>query len=455
MKAMSWWCWAAVCAAAVCLFQAGCQKAPPAAKPKAGPPAGPAATSPSTPASPAAKEVGEAKEVAKPAGEKPAAKGAQQTPAEEKPAGKPHEEKPSPAAAPKEPAEEKPAATRGEEKPAVKTGEEKPGQEKLGSKAAEVKPAPEAVVQVPLGLPPLPIPKDNPLTPEKIELGKMLYFDKRVSKDGTVACATCHDPNMAWAEHTPTSAGIGKQVGPRNSPTVMNAAYATSMFWDGRAATLEEQATGPVENPIEMAHKMSDLVEQLNKIPEYRERFQKVFGTPVTKEGFAKAIAAFERTILVGNSPYDRFKAGDTNALTDAQKRGLALFEKVGCADCHTPPLFSDYEFHNAGVGMDKPKPDPGRKEVTKKDEDMGAFRVPSLRNVADTAPYFHDGSAKTLEEAVALMAAGGKDNPHRSPDFDTVRQAKITPEQQKDLVEFLKALSGPIPHVEPPKLPQ
>jgi len=432
MKANRWWWCAAVCAVALG-FQLGCQKSPSPTKPKAGPPAmasqTPAATPPLEGTKPPQKEikpqVAEEKAKEKPA-EKPAAKTAEPPSAEEKPAAKPAEEKPI-----TKPAEEKPAA-----------------------KPAESKSAPPAVVQVPLGLPPVPVPKDNPMTPEKIELGKMLYFDKRVSKDGTVSCATCHDPQMAWAEHTPTSTGIGKQVGPRNSPTVMNAAYATSMFWDGRAATLEEQATGPVENPIEMGHQMSQVVAQLGKIPEYHERFQKVFGTPVTKEGFAKAIAAFERTILVGNSPYDRFKAGDANALTEAQKRGLALFEKVGCADCHTPPLFSDYEFHNAGVGMDKPNPDPGRKEVTKKDEDMGAFRVPSLRNVADTAPYFHDGSAKTLEEAVALMAAGGKDNPHRSPDFDTVRQAKITPEQQKDLVEFLKALSGPIPQVEPPKLP-
>lgn len=448
MKATRWWYCVAVCAAALCLFWSGCQKSPSPAKPKAGPPAGTGQTPAATPPL----------EGTQPPKEEPKPQVPEEKP-QEKPADNPAGKAPESPSAGEKPAEEKPATKPAEEKPAVETpaakpAEEKPGEEKPAAKAPEAKSEPQALVQVPLGLPPLPIPKDNPLTPEKIELGKMLYFDKRVSKDGTVSCATCHDPKMAWAEHTPTSIGIDKKAGPRNSPTVMNAAYATSMFWDGRAATLEEQATGPVENPIEMGHQMSDLVLQLDKIPEYHERFQKVFGTPVTKEGFAKAIAAFERTILVGNSPYDRFKAGDAHALTEAQKRGLALFERVGCADCHTPPLFSDYEFHNAGVGMDKPNPDPGRKEVTKNDEDMGAFRVPSLRNVADTAPYFHDGSAKTLEEAVALMAAGGKDNPHRSPDFDTVRQAKITPEQQKDLVEFLKALSGPIPQVEPPKLP-
>jgi cytochrome c peroxidase len=293
------------------------------------------------------------------------------------------------------------------------------------------------------------------MTPEKIELGKMLYFDKRVSKDGTISCATCHDPKRGWAEDEPTSTGIRGQKGGRNAPTVINAAYATSQFWDGRAATLEEQAVGPVANPIEMGSSMPAVVEKLSKIPEYQERFQKVFGTGVTEKGFAQAIAAFERTIVSGDSAYDRFKAGDKKALSGAQKRGLKVFEKAGCANCHSPPLFSDYDFHNAGVDAGKPKPDEGRKMVTKKDEDTGAFRVPSLRDVAKTAPYFHDGSARTLEEAVALMAAGGKDNPHRSSDFDPVREAKLTSKDQKDLVEFLKALSGKYPIVEPPKLPE
>lgn len=313
--------------------------------------------------------------------------------------------------------------------------------------------SPAATVQVPLGLPALSIPEDNPMTPEKIELGKMLYFDKRVSKDGSVSCATCHDPTMAWAEHTPTSTGIHKQVGERNSLTVINAAYASAQFWDGRAATLEEQATGPVENSIEMGHSMAAVVAQFSKIPEYEKRFQKVFGTGVTKEGFAKAVAAFERTVLSGDSPYDRFVKGDKSALSEAQQRGLDTF-KDNCAVCHTPPLFSNYQYYNAGVGANRPKPDEGRKAVTKKDKDLGKFRVPSLREVANTHPYFHDGSAKTLEEAVALMADGGKDNPNLAIQLKAVREAKLTEQDRKDLVEFLKALSGKYPVVEPPKLP-
>ncbi len=179
-----------------------------------------------------------------------------------------------------------------------------------------------------------------------------------------------------------------------------------------------------------------------------------MFGTDVTSEGIAKAIAAFERTVLSGNSPYDKFKAGDQSALNDVQKRGWEVFQKAGCADCHEPPLFSNYEFENAGVGMDKEKPDAGRKAVTGKDEDLGKIRVPALREVANTGPYFHDGSGATLEDAVALMAGGGKDNPNLSEMLKSVRDAKLTEQDRKDLVEFLKALSGEYPIVEPPQQP-
>jgi cytochrome c peroxidase len=314
-------------------------------------------------------------------------------------------------------------------------------------------------VNVPLGLPTLPVPPDNPITAEKVELGKMLYFDPRLSADGKVSCATCHDPQMAWAEHEATSTGIEKQVGGRNAPTVINAAYAPVMFWDGRAATLEEQALGPVQNPIEMGRKTPEMMEamfqDLGKIEQYRERFKKVFGTEVNKDGVAKAIAAFERTILSGNSPYDRFKAGDEKALSDQQKRGLNLFENAAlCSVCHVPPRMSSYLYQNAGLGAEKKEPDPGRKQVTGKASDQGKFRVPSLREVANTAPYFHDGSVATLEEAVAAMAGGGKDNPNRSPIFKSVREANLTEQDRADLVAFLKALSGEFPVMAPPKLP-
>ena len=304
----------------------------------------------------------------------------------------------------------------------------------------------ESKTALPLGLPELPVPKDNPQTPEKIALGKKLYFDTRLSKDGTISCATCHDPEMAWTEHRATSKGIGDQIGGANSPTVINAAYAKKQFWDGRADSLEEQALGPIENPIEMGHDLDVLVKELAKIPEYKDGFQEVFGTGVTKDGIAKAIASFERTVLSGNSPYDQFKAGDKDALTKSQKRGMELFEDLGCATCHAPPLFSNYGYYNAGVGMDKEKPDEGRKDVTGRDRDLGKFRVPALREVADTGPYFHDGSVATLEKAVALMAGGGKDNANLSGMLKSIGDEKLSEQDKKDILEFLKALSGEYP---------
>ncbi|NQU20098.1 MAG: c-type cytochrome [Candidatus Nealsonbacteria bacterium] len=301
------------------------------------------------------------------------------------------------------------------------------------------------VPKVPLGLPPLPVPDDNPMTAEKIALGRLLYFDKRLSKDGTISCATCHDPKVAWTEDRATSKGIDGQIGGANSPTVINSAYAKAQFWDGRAATLEEQALGPMENPIEMGHKLDVLVTELEKIPEYKEGFQKVFSTGVTKDGIAKAIAAFERTVLSGNSPYDQYEAGKKDALTAAQKRGLDLFNDY-CATCHAPPLFSNYRYYNTGVGMDKKKPDEGRKAVTGKDRDLGKFRVPALREVAATGPYFHDGSVKTLEEAVDIMAGGGKGDANVTVMLKALREEDISKQDRKDLVEFLKALSGDYP---------
>jgi cytochrome c peroxidase len=300
----------------------------------------------------------------------------------------------------------------------------------------------------------VPIPEDNPMTAEKVELGRMLYFDKRVSKDGTISCATCHDPKLGWAERTPTSTGINQQVGGRNAPTVINSAYAPAQFWDGRAASLEEQAVGPVGNSIEMGHSMAAVVASFNEIPEYKERFQKVFGTDVTEDGFAKAVAAFERTVLSGNSPYDKFQAGDKTAMSESAQRGMKLFEDAGCANCHEPPLFSSYDYENAGVGTGAEKPDLGRMDVTKDEEDKGKFRIPALRSIADTAPYFHDGSAKALDDAVALMAGGGVDNPNLSEMLKEVGEAKIDEQGRNDLCEFLKALSGEYPKTEPPELP-
>lgn len=309
---------------------------------------------------------------------------------------------------------------------------------------------------VPLGLSPVPIPQSNLQTAAKIELGRHLYFDTRLSGDGTVSCATCHNPSLGWTDGRPTSKGIKGQIGHRNAPSIINAAYHRTQFWDGRAASLEEQALGPIENPIEMGSDLTDVVNKLSIDADYSERFKDVFGTQVTRDGIGKAIAAFERTIVSGNSPYDRYEAGDDNALNETQKRGMDIFmDRANCAACHIPPTFSNGRFYNAGVGMDEDKPDPGRKCVTKRQRDYGRFRVPSLRDVEKTGPYFHDGSAKTLEEAVMLMAAGGKDNPNLSSMFKVVRLANLTEQDKKDLVEFLKALSGEYPIIKDPNLPR
>jgi cytochrome c peroxidase len=306
----------------------------------------------------------------------------------------------------------------------------------------------DETLQPPLGLPPVFWPDDNPFTPAKAELGKLLFFDKRLSSDGSVSCASCHDPAHAFTDASPNSLGIGGQRGGRSAPTVINRAYSTLQFWDGRTASLEEQAKGPIANPIEMTiHKTPDLahshvVSRLKAVPGYLDRFKKVFGTPeVTIDHVAQAIATFERTVLSGNSPYDRFQAGDENALTPAQKRGMTVFfKKAACDSCHLGFNFTDGSYENIGVGMDKPDPDLGRYVITHKEEDKGAFKTPTLREVEHTAPYMHDGSQKTLEEVIEHYDKGGIKNPHLN---QRIKPLHLTAEEKQDLVAFLRSLSG------------
>jgi len=297
------------------------------------------------------------------------------------------------------------------------------------------------------------IPKDNPLTPEKIQLGKQLYFDKRLSADGTIACVTCHAPDKGFSDGRPTSVGIRGQVGGRNAPVTINRLFSQDQFWDGRAASLEEQALGPVQNPIEMGNTLDGMAATLSKIKGYQEQFKKVFGTDVSKEGVANAIAAFERSLLCGNSAFDRFEAGDKKALSESAQRGLALFRgKVNCAKCHTGFNFTDEGYHNIGVGMDKPNPDLGRYNVTKLEVNRGASKTPTLRNIAASAPYFHDGSAKTLDEVIEFYAKGAVKNPHLSKE---IKPLSLTAQEKGDLVSFLKSLSCPDLKVTAPALPK
>jgi cytochrome c peroxidase len=309
--------------------------------------------------------------------------------------------------------------------------------------------------KLPLGLPPIPIPADNPMTPEKVDLGKQLYFDPRLSCDDMVSCASCHDPKKGWSNGERFATGVRGQKGGRSAPTIINAAYHNLQFWDGRAKQLEGQALGPIENPIEMDHKLEDLVKKLNGIEGYRTQFQKVFGTSVTKENIAKAIAAFERTILSGDAPFDRYKAGDKTALSEAAQRGFRVFfNKAHCSACHTGPNFSDGAFHNIGVGMEAEKPDLGRYEISKLEGDKGAFKTPTLREIARTAPYMHDGRFQTLEEVVEYYDKGCHPNPYLD---EEIFPLKLTPQEKADLVTFLKEglSSESYPEVAPPKLPQ
>jgi cytochrome c peroxidase len=296
---------------------------------------------------------------------------------------------------------------------------------------------------IPKGLVPIIWPANNVYTPEKAELGWLLYFDKRLSADGTLSCASCHEPKHAFTDAQPFPTGIRGQKVPRHAPTIINRAFSVEQFWDGRAATLEEQAKGPMANPLEMGNTLEQVVKTVRAIPGYRERFKKVFGTDeLTIDHVAQAIATFERCILSGNSAYDRFKAGDTKALSASAQNGMTIFfsNKARCDSCHDGINFTNGKFANIGIGMDRPNPDLGRYVLTKREEDKGAFKTPTLREIALTGPYMHDGSFKTLEEVVEHYDKGGIKNPWLHQD---VRPQMMTPQEKKDLVEFLKSLSG------------
>ena len=337
---------------------------------------------------------------------------------------------------------------------------------------------------LPLGLPTVPIPEDNPQTKEKIALGKKLFEDKRFSADGKVSCATCHDPAKAFADGLPVAEGINKLKGTRNSPTVINAAYYTSQFWDGRRPSLEEQAKDPFINPVEHGlgkeqnfHQF--IIDIIRKDPEYPKAFNQVFGIDkmgITIDHVVKAIASFERTVISGNSPFDRYKyGGDKNALSDSAKRGLELYKgKARCQECHMISekyaLFTDNKFHNLGVGFKKIQPklrqlvkevkmsrqkgreldeailtdsdisELGRFVITGKTSELGTFKTPTLRNIAVTGPYMHDGSMATLEEVMELYNKGGEKNPF----LGSVRVLNLTEQEIKHIIAFMESLTSP-----------
>ena len=310
-------------------------------------------------------------------------------------------------------------------------------------------------IQAPLGLPPVPIPADNPPTAETIALGRRLYYDTGLSVDNTVSCATCHNPGMGFTDNKAVSTGVHGKTGTRSAPTVINSAYYTTQFWDGRADSLEAQAAGPMANPVEMAHTLTGVVEHLQKDAGYRDEFKKAWGTDqITIDMVTKSIASFERTVIAGNSPFDRFYYGrDKSAMSESAQRGLKVFvnpKKGNCQVCHTIgdkyALFTDNKFHNIGVGVDLEGKfaDTGRYALTKNEADMGAFKTPTLRNCAQTAPYMHDGSIPDLKAVVDHYIGGGNSNPHLDKEIHSLDF--LTGQERADLLEFMKALTGELP---------
>ncbi len=306
-------------------------------------------------------------------------------------------------------------------------------------------------LRAPLGLAAIiPVPAENPVTADKAALGGQLFFDKRLSRDGTVACASCHRPERAFTDGRRVAIGIHGRRGSRNTPTIFNQAYGSSHLWDGRAESLEAQPLEAIHNPREMDLGEVELERRLGQVEKYREQFKVVFGEASSAQTVARAIATFVRTLLSGNSAFDRFEHGDAHALAAPARRGLDLFRNKGrCVTCHREPLFSDHQFHNTGVswlgarslasgvpaGLDR-----GRYEVTGLDQDTGAFKTPSLRDIERTAPYMHSGILDTLDQVIEFYDGGGQPNPYLN---DSITPLHLTSRDKADLVAFLRSLTG------------
>lgn len=294
------------------------------------------------------------------------------------------------------------------------------------------------------------IPSDNQVTPERVALGKALFFDPRLSGSNWISCATCHNPAMGWSDGLKKGIGEGQQELGRATPTILNTAYNRKQMWDGRKRSLEDQATGPIQAGVEMNQDMATLVSELGQIKEYRAMFELAYpGEGITEKTIAKAIASFERTVVTSDSPFDRWVKGDKTAMSDSAVRGLALFEgKANCNACHQNFNFVDDGFHNIGLPETD---DVGRYAEVKVNILKGAFKTPTLRNVALTAPYMHNGVYGTLEEVVEHYNRGGVVADNLDPNIKPLHLSK---KEQQDLVEFMKALTGEPLAVTYPRLP-
>ena len=300
----------------------------------------------------------------------------------------------------------------------------------------------------------VPVPPTNLSYDQKVDLGRQLYFDGRLSRGNGISCAFCHNPGTGFADTRQFSIGTVGTAGGRQSPTVYNAAFNPFQFWDGRAGSLEEQAIGPIHNPIEMAETHATVVPKIAKIPGYQKQFQLIFGGGASLQHIAEAIAAFERTIVSQNSAFDKYILGQGDAMDESAIRGMGLFRgKARCILCHNGPNFTDNQFHNLGVPQEGPlKEDLGRFDVTRLEHDKGAFKTPTLRSISETAPYMHDGVFKSLVEVIDFLDKGGNANPHLSP---LMKPLTLTADEKSDLIAFLNALTGAPLKIVPPKLPK
>jgi cytochrome c peroxidase len=295
----------------------------------------------------------------------------------------------------------------------------------------------------------VPYPEDNKPTKQRIELGKLLFFDVRLSKSEKISCASCHDPKKGWSDNTAKAIGHDGRKGNRNTPTVLNGAYQTHQFWDGRAKTLEQQALGPIEADVEMNMPLDELIKKLRGIKSYVKLFEKAYpGEGITKESLAKAIASFERTVVTSDSPFDKYIKGNKKAISDKAIKGFELFRgKAECINCHDGFNFTDGSFQN--IGLDDG--DLGRKNVINKDVFHGAMKTPTLRDVTKTSPYFHDGSMKDLTEATKMCCQGGK-NREAKGISTAMKNVNLSDEEVSLLVEFMKSLESPDIKVNVPK---
>lgn len=296
-----------------------------------------------------------------------------------------------------------------------------------------------------------PAPTDNPTTPEKVALGKQLFFDPRLSGGNTMSCASCHKPDHMFGDGTDWNKGEKGVTLLRNTQSCVNVGFYESFFWDGRAASLEEQALGPIQSEVEMNQNLDELERELNAVPGYVSRFQAVFGAKPDRKNVAKALAAFQRTLISGPSPFDRYLQGDEQALSADAKKGLELFTGAArCVECHNGPLLSDGKYYRMGASEE----DLGRAELTGKTEDRYRFRTPSLRNVVDTGPYMHNGLFASLDRVVALYYHGVSETTTDGLAIDAPDLSEQSLDDVDYLMAFLKSLSGAPPDFTPPVLP-